>query len=233
MTISIAAADTVDFNFAPMSWLFAEQYRAEIEAHFAERLHKTPGIWNGRVLLARDCSVQSRSIHGTFFETDFASFIAWWDWNFPDPAITNCFSARAIRSTDGAFLLGIMGPHTARAGKIYFPAGIPDAGDIADDGRVDLAHNVVREVEEETGLTDAQLTAEPGWTVMLDGAKIALIRIMQASDNAVDLRDRILRHIARDPMAELANVRIVRSHADFDPMMPLYVTAFLEYALAR
>jgi hypothetical protein len=232
MSISIAAIDSADFPFMPTSWPFAEEHRAEIEAHFAARLRKTSGIWNGRVLLARDCSVQSRSIHGTFFETDFASFIAWWDWDFPDPAITNCFSMGAIRSADGAFLLGVMGPRTAKAGEIYFPAGIPDPGDIV--GRkVDLARNVVREVESETGLTGEHLSAEPGWVAVLDGAKIALMRIMQAREIAVDLRNRILRHIASEPVAELADARIVRSRADFNRMMPSFVTAFLEYSLAR
>ena len=80
-----------------------------------------------------------------------ASFIAWRDWGFPDRAVRNCFAAGAIRASDGAFVLGVMGPQTANAGKIYFPAGTPDPGDVVGQ-EVDLAGSVRREIAEETGL---------------------------------------------------------------------------------
>jgi 8-oxo-dGTP pyrophosphatase MutT (NUDIX family) len=183
------------------------------------------------VLLMHEWSLAARCLRGIFFETDFASFMAWRDWGFPDPSVTNCFAMGAIRSADGAFLLGVMSPHTANAGKIYFPAGTPDPHDI-DGDRVDLAGNVAREVAEETGLTSADLDARPGWSAVLTGPRIALMQALQARMAAVDLRARILAHIARDPSPELADIRIVRRRADFDPMMPPFVTAYLEHALA-
>ena len=48
--------------------------------------------------------------------------------------------------------------------------------------RVDLSRSVVREVEEETGLTDAQLFAVPGWVTIFDRQRVALTRIMQSSE---------------------------------------------------
>jgi hypothetical protein len=44
---------------------------------------------------------------------------------------------------------------------------------------------------------------------------------------------RILAHLAREAQPELAGVRIVRSPADFDPMMPPFVTAFLTHVWSR
>jgi 8-oxo-dGTP pyrophosphatase MutT (NUDIX family) len=230
--IPVVTIESIDFAFEPTPWLFAEQRRADIEAHFAERRRKSPSIWNGHVLLARDCLVRDRSMRGMFFETDFASFIAWWDWDFPDPTVVNCFSMGAIRSADGAFLLGVMASHTARAGQVYFPAGIPSPDDIFD-GNVDLGRSVEREVEEETGLTHKHFRSGSDWSAVLDGPKIALIRIMQAGEAAVDLRQRILAHIATERAPELADVRIVRGRQDLDRNMPSFVTAFLEHVLAH
>jgi 8-oxo-dGTP pyrophosphatase MutT (NUDIX family) len=220
-----------DFNFVPKPWRFADQRRADIEKHFSERVRRTPGIWNGRVLLANDCSVQFKTISGSFFETDYASYIAWDDWGCPDRAVSHCFSMGAIQAADGAFLLGVMGPHTARAGSIYFPAGIPDPSDIVGQ-KVDLSRSVVREVEEETGLTNAQLTIRPGWVAVLDRQRVALTRIMQASEPATTLRNRILEYLAKQRVPELTDIRIVRTKADYDPMMPPFVTRFLDQMLA-
>jgi hypothetical protein len=156
--------------------------------------------------------------------------MAWRDWNFPDTSVRNCFAMGAIRSADGAYLLGVMGTHTANAGRIYFPAGVPDPSDVEGDV-VDLAANVAREVAEETGLTSAHVTAEPGWSAVFTGARIALMQLLQAREAAVELRARILDHIAREAKPELTDIRIVRSRADFDPMMPTFVTAYLEHVL--
>jgi hypothetical protein len=62
---------------------------------------------------------------------------------------------------------------------------------------------MMREIAEETGLTDAHLKPEPDWTAVLDGPKIALMRIMQAGEAAVDLRERIIAHIATERTPEL------------------------------
>jgi hypothetical protein len=85
----------------------------------------------------------------------------------------------------------------------------------------------MRETSEETGLVAAELEAEQGWTTVLAGARVAQIKIVRAQETAGSLRGRILAHVARDAKSELADVRVVRSPADFDRMMPPYVTAFL------
>jgi 8-oxo-dGTP pyrophosphatase MutT (NUDIX family) len=131
-----------------------------------------------------------------------------------------------LRSADGAYLLGVMGPHTANAGKIYFPAGTPDPSDVKGD-KVDLTASVWREVEEETGLTVADLDAEPGWYSVFSGPQIAHLKIMQAREDAVALRERIMAFLKRQDPPELADIRIVRGPADLEPMMLPFVVGFL------
>jgi hypothetical protein len=102
-----------------------------------------------------------------------------------------------------------------------------------DGARVDLARNVVREVGEETGLTPDDFEAEPGWITVLAGPRIAQVKTLHARATADALRARILAHLAREAQPELAGVRIVRGPADFDAMMPPFVTAFLTHVWSR
>jgi 8-oxo-dGTP pyrophosphatase MutT (NUDIX family) len=165
---------------------------------------------------------------GAYFETDYASFVAWRDWGFPDTTVRNCFSLGALRAYDGGFLLGVMNGHTLNAGKIYFPAGTPDPGDIVG-GMVDLAGSIRREVAEETGLGPDAYQAEDGWSCVIVEGHIAQVKVLHTTETATALRQRILGHLAREVQPELADMRIVRGPADLDPMMPAFVQAFLTY----
>ena len=224
---SVVHVDRLDLTFAQKPWPFADERRAEIDAWFAGRQRENPALWNGRVLLLHQHALRESVFRGCYLETDYASFAAWRAWGLPSTAIHNCFGAAAIRSTDNAFLLGVMAPHTANAGRIYFPCGTPDPNDIVGD-KVDLDLSIRREIEEETGLDVDKFTAEPGWTSVFDGALIAHIKVLRASDDADTLRQRILGYLARERQPELAGIRIVRNLADVDPAMPRFVTAFLQ-----
>jgi 8-oxo-dGTP pyrophosphatase MutT (NUDIX family) len=230
MSIPVVPIDGADFAFAPWSWPFAQERRAEIDAHFAQRRAELPQLWNGRVVLAKEWRIADRQLSGTCFETDFASFLAWRDWGFPDREATNCFAMGALRGADGAFLLGVMGSHTANAGRVYFPAGTPEPGDLVG-GRLDLAGSITREVAEETGLTPDDYAAEAGWHAVPAGRRIALIKILAAPATSADLGRKIDAHMVRETKPELAAIRIVRGTGDFDPMMPDFVRSFLAHAL--
>jgi hypothetical protein len=211
---SIVHFDRLDLSFAPKPWEFANARRAEIDAHFAACKREKPALWNGRVLLLHDHAVADGVFRGSYLETDFASFVAWRDWGRPAAGAQDCFGAAALVASDNACLLGVMGAHTINAGRIYFPCGTPDPSDIVD-GKVDL--------------DASEFQAEPGWTTVLTGALIAHIKVLRARETAVQLRLRILDHLARERQPELADIRIVRGRADFDPMMPDFVTALLAH----
>jgi hypothetical protein len=224
---SVVHVDRLDLALAPQPWAFADARRADIDARFAQRQRDNPALWNGRVLLLYEPQLKDGVFTGRYLETDFASFDAWRDWGRPPAGIYDCFGAAAIETADRAFLLGVMASHTARPGRIYFPCGTPDLNDVAG-ARVDLDRSVGRELAEETGLGVAEFAAAPGWTSVFDGAQIAHLKRLRSNETAGALRARILDHLARDRQPELADIRIVRSAADFDPAMPRFVTAFLE-----
>jgi 8-oxo-dGTP pyrophosphatase MutT (NUDIX family) len=224
---SVYEVNRLELVYAPQPWPFAGERRAEIDAHFEQTRRHRPGIWNGQILMMHRHRLGGGVLQGAFLQTDYASFMAWRDWGFPETGVINCFSMAALRASDGGWLMGVMGPQTSAAGRIYFPAGTPDPGDIVD-GTVDLAGSVIREVAEETGLGDGDFVEQSGWYCVVDGPRIALMKVLQARDPAQTLRQRILEYLARETTPELADIRIVRSRRDFDPMMPRFVITFLK-----
>ena len=228
--IPIIPLSRLDLRFEPAPWPFAIERRAEIDAHFAKLRAAKPAMWNGRVLLLRHGEIADSVLSGAYSEVDFASFIAWRDWGFPDKSARNCFAMAALRSTDGAFVLGEMGAHTATAGQIYFAAGTPDRQDLVGD-TVDLERGVMRELAEETGLGPPEVSPAAGWTAVPHGQRIALMKIVEAQASADELTERIRAFLASQKQPELADIHIVRGLGDLRLAMPPFVMAFLESRL--
>ena len=226
--MKLSRVERLDLRFDPKPWRFAEQCRAEIDAHFATARRVKPQLWNGRVLVLRDYEIAGGALRGAFFEADYASFHAWIAWGRPAADAVDCFGTAVVRSSDGAFLLAQMAAHTANAGRIYFPCGTPDPADIRN-GKVDLDHSIRRELLEETGLDVAELEADPGWIVVEEQARLVAYRTMRAQESGEVLRQKVEDYLARQDDSELAAVRLVRNATDLVPAMPDYVQVFLRH----
>ncbi len=226
--LRVVAIERLELRFEPQPWKWAEANRALVERHFEQAREKRPALWNGRVLLLHRFAIEAEVFRGAYLETDFASFLAWRDAGFPDPSVKNCFSAGALRAADGAFLLGRMARHTANAGKVYFPAGTPDPGDVGADGAVDLMGSVLRELKEETGLAASEVSPGPRWYAVFAGARIALMRPLRLREASDKLAARIRAFIAREKEPELEDIVIVREPGDFVPEIPDFVRAYIE-----
>jgi 8-oxo-dGTP pyrophosphatase MutT (NUDIX family) len=226
----IHRVSALDFAVQRRPWPFADERRAEIDAHFAAQQRAKPSLWNGRVLLGRDLVFSGGRLTASYFETDFASFLSWRDWGFPDREVFNGFGMGALLASDGAFVLGEMGQHTANPGRIYFPSGTPDLDDIRGD-RVDIAGSVERELEEETGLTTADYHADADWHCVYTGAALAMFRILHIDAPGAAVQARLQANLAQQDDPELAAIHLVRSRADLNAAMPRFVTAFIEMQL--
>uniref|UniRef100_Q07PI7 NUDIX hydrolase n=1 Tax=Rhodopseudomonas palustris (strain BisA53) TaxID=316055 RepID=Q07PI7_RHOP5 len=224
--IAIHRVDRLELPCRPFRWAFAEQRRDEIAAYFAEKQAEKPALWNGRILLGRNASFADGCFRAEYFEAGFADFLAWRDWGFPDPTVFNGFGMGALRSNDGAFVLGEMGAHTANAGRLYFPAGTPDLDDLRD-GALDIAGSVQRELLEETGIDQGDCRAAPQWDCIVAGGLIAVIRLLDIDLPGEALRQRIEANLARQAQPELSGVCLVRSAGDFTAAMPDFVVAYI------
>ena len=226
-TAIIHRVATLDLRVEPWKWPFASTRRDEIDAHFAEKQREKPALWNGRILLGRDATFSGGHLSASYFETDFASLLAWRDWGYPDTTIFNGFGMGALRSRDGAFVLGVMGDHTANAGRVYFPAGTPDPEDVSD-GLLDVGASIAREVEEETGLEPGNYQPRAHWDCVVTATSIAMMQILDVDASGDELKRRIEANLACQEEAELSAIRLVRNQAELTSTMPLFVTTFLE-----
>lgn len=223
---TIHRVTTLDLVVEDWHWPFAHERRSEIDQYFSAQRAANPALWNGHVLLAREPRFHGDTFSARYFKTDFASFLAWRDWGFPDPTIVNGFGMGALRGGDGGFVMGEMAAHTSNAGRIYFPSGTPDLNDIID-GRVDIAASVAREVEEETGLMASDYTAGDVWHCVPDGPSVAMIRLLDMPLTAEDIRIRVETNLKAQTKAEFHAAHVIRSVADITPAMQSYVAAFI------
>ena len=183
----------IDYRCTPYDWAFARDEAAGIDRFWTAALAEKPALFDGRVLMAHQLAVEPDGdglLRASGFETGYKPFLAWREFGFPGASLANLFAMAALRSRDGAFMLGQMSAGTTSAGRLYFPAGTPEPCDVRD-GLVDLQGNVLRELEEETGLTAADVVLDPGWVVVFDGARVACMKPARCHLGAAALAERV------------------------------------------
>lgn len=236
MSVTFAKVSAVESVYRERDWAFAQDRAGEIDAHWASLRAQKPGLFDGRVLLMDEWRVEGDVFHTQHFSADFRAFVAHRDFGFPDAGVRNCFAAAALVAADGAFVLGRMGAHTANAGHVYFPCGTPDMGDVRETPggfSVDLAGSVLRELEEETGLTPDDVSVEAGWTLVFEGPRVACMKIVRSALPAEALTARIEDFLRKEQEPELAGLHVVRSLEDLKPeAMPGFTQAFLARMLS-
>ena len=228
----ITPLQAIDARLEPAEWDFAATRRAEIEANWARQIVEKPKLFNGTVLMQHRWSIEDGVYSAGYAPVDYASFTAWIQFGRPGAPRRNGFAMAALRGADGAFLLGVMGEHTANAGRIYFPGGTPDLHDVTPEGRVDLAGSLRRELFEETGLKPGEVAIDDRWIVVEEGYRAAFLKPARLIWDAETARKRLLeRHSETDE--ELADYFVVRQPSDIvEARTPLFAAAYMRAVLS-
>lgn len=234
----IEAIASIRITLAEGGWPLDRATRARVAAHWQEAVAENPHLWNGRVLgvLAPGqpggLEIRDGALTGTAREGEFAQFLAWRDWGFPEIGLRNLFGSALVLSSDGALIYGVMGRHTANAGRIYPPGGSLEPSDADAAGHVDVIGSIERELREETGLAAADASVEATIAVH-DGPRISIGRVFRFDDTAERLRDRILAHNATEDRPEFDEVVIVRRADRLDERTPGYARMAAAHVLGR
>ncbi len=167
-----------------------------------------------------------------FARTDYASFVAWRDWGWPDTSVLNCFGAPAAFSSDGALVFGVMAAHTLNGNLLYPPSGSLEPRDVRDDGSVDVLGSIAIELMEETGLDVAE--AEPGGLVaFFDGPRLAIVQKLVFPLSYEEIEARFMAHAATQAAPELIRLEAIRGVSQIDSRMPGFAQEIVRYFFKR
>jgi 8-oxo-dGTP pyrophosphatase MutT (NUDIX family) len=221
----------IDATLDAGPWAYAERQRQAIDEAWAAATAANPALFNGTVLVLSESRIDDVTLTGRYRPVLFAEFLHYMRHGEPDGVTRNGFALAGLVAADGALAMGVMGGHTANAGKIYFPGGTPDLDDVVD-GRVDLAGSVRRELEEETGLRPDEVAFDEGFWLYEDEKRLAFTRIVRSPLSGEALRRTILQRLAKQTQPELTDIHLVRTTDDLLPeRMPPFQLAFAAWWL--
>jgi len=220
--------DAIEAVYEPFDWSVPRDHAAAIEANWQGETTKAPAIFNGTVLVQHRSTIEGHLFRAAYGPTSYKDFLGYMRLPIPESSVRNGFAMAALRTRDGAFLLGQMAANTANGGKIYFAAGTPDMGDVKD-GRVDLAGSVLREMAEETGLRAEEVSVGKGWTCLIAEKRAAFMRDVYIDLPAHDARALMLERMKALHEQELADIIVVRAGDALldDPRMPVFVSDYI------
>lgn len=222
----------IDLKSSCQTWPFEAANRNDIADYFSEKQRQIPELWNGRTLKLTGHSFENGVLTGVCTECSYAAFLTWRDWGAPDLTTFNLFGSAVLRSSEGALLYGVMAQHTATAGQIYPMGGNLDPSDVTESGSIDMHASIARELEEETGLSAAQLDRAE-LLIIFDGARISISQVFDCGRPAEELRNAINAHSQASEEKELADVRIIRTLDDLkDPAIIPYARDLGRYLLS-
>ena len=178
----IFQADRLDCRLVEHRLELSGAEERRIEELWRERKKRKPGAIR-RTRPSRSAGRRRRrrlratNASGRVFRGALSRLLAWKQFGQPDWGVFNCFSAPALRSSDGAFVAGEMAQDHSQPGRIYFPCGTPDREDVVGD-RVDLTGCLIRELAEETGIEIDESDLAPVWRIVSYKKQRACLRVV-------------------------------------------------------
>ncbi len=231
--VRIVPVRRVELWREPRTWPWAQANRTAIGANLAKVRMEQPTFFNGLVYLLHEWSIEDGVFHGSMFETDVASFLAWRDGGFPDENPTHCFGIGALRSSDGTYFLGQQAKPRPQACAINFPEAMPEPCDLREEHLVEMPPCILRRLKEQTGLAPDDVRLLPGWHAAITPHSVALIKLVVVPDRAPAVLARVRSFIDMQRPAELAGLVGVRESVDLQLAMPLIARAYLSDVVAR
>ncbi|MEK1888841.1 MAG: NUDIX hydrolase [Phyllobacterium sp.] len=204
------------------------QNSAEIAAYWSRVTAANPALFNGPFFMAEEAIMTDQNFRARYHRTRFATMMHWKANDLTDKP-WHIFGVGVIVSSDGKLIAGRMAPSTSAAGRIYFPAGSFDEDDVSGD-HIDIDGNMLREVEEETGISLARATDRDERIYLVTvNRSIALFRRHYFDTSADDILARIRSHIAAEEDPELDDIIAISAAGEMGAVTPPTFRAFADW----
>lgn len=220
----------VDLVFDPAPHPFEQANEAGIDAHWQTAQAANPALFDGKVALLAQLAYRDGRLEGRFHMVRYASFLFWRRHRSLGEA--QHIYAHAVPVTrDNALVAIRMGPRTINAGLVYFAAGSFDPLDVHE-GRLDVAHNMRREVGEETGIDLDEASAEPGLHALWRPEGMVIFRRYFFGETSASLAERIVSHVGNSAEPEIDGPVIIREPGTLPENLAAHMSKLVEWHFA-
>ena len=144
---------SIEWRVIDEEFTLPEELSIKIDSYWLELTNENPHLTRGKTFCIQNIERQSNSLIVNLSQSDYAHYM----YTLHKPiaeefACRICFGVALVETNDKKYIIGQMNPTTATPNRVQLPGGGIDNRDIKNN-KVDLTSNVLRELEEETGLS--------------------------------------------------------------------------------
>jgi 8-oxo-dGTP pyrophosphatase MutT (NUDIX family) len=214
-------------GLGPEPLAYKERNGAAIAANWHRETAANPALYNGPVYLAPQARLTGGMLEATYARCDFATLMYWRSDGSEDRP-WHIFGVGVVVSSDNRLIAARMSKRTALAGRVYFPAGSIDEGDIVA-GQADYDASMTREVREETGLELGWARPEASLHMVTARHSVALFRRFHFPLPAEQLVAHVRNHIEGQRQPELDEPVVITGQGEMGDNTPTYIRAFADW----
>lgn len=206
---------------------FEAAHESAIRANWEKERAAKPALFDGPIVLLSDLAYRYESLFGRCHLVRYSTFLFWRSLR-PVTNAGHAFAHAALVASDGALVAIRMGAQTVNAGSVYFAAGSFEPEDFRD-GQVDLAHNMRREVLEETGVDLGPLRRDRDYVAHSSDWGTAIFHRHYLDETADEAASRIAAHVAGEAEPEIAGPVVIRDGEAWPEGLTPHMEAFARW----